>query len=119
MIRFLGKVKENPFYAESRVLKLLNPFSITSVPKGEEDILEVADLIAHGLFQCVNKSKSNYHIPEYRYFEEFQSRFGADDKGIILNTGLKCIHSLEGIGLDKNISDKFRLARAVPRPSQY
>lgn len=116
MIRFLGKVKENPFYSESKVLRLLNPFSIIAVPKGEEDILEVADLVAHGLFQCANKSSSNFSIPEYRYFEEFQSRFGADERGVILNTGLKCIHSLEKIGLDKNIEEKFRRARAVPRP---
>lgn len=116
MIRFLGKVKDSPIYPESRALTYLNPFSITSIPKGEEDILEVADLVAHGVFQCVNKSSSNYQLPEYRYFEELQSRFGADGRGRVLGTGLKCVHSVDAIGLDGNIREKFLSARAKPPP---
>ena len=57
MIRYLGKVKDNPIYPESRSLEMMNPFSISTKGKGEEDILEISDLVAHGVFQCVNKTR--------------------------------------------------------------
>jgi hypothetical protein len=114
MLRYLTKVKDNPIYHESRVLASLNPFSITRAKKGEEAALEVADLVAHALFQCVNKSKANFGIPEYRYFEEIESRFAANEAGMVLGTGLKCIHSLGALGLDEVIAKKFSDARAVP-----
>ncbi|WP_084613585.1 DUF3800 domain-containing protein [Roseicyclus elongatus] len=114
MIRFLAKVKDNPFFPESKALQHLNPFGISTRLKGEEDILEVSDLVSHALFQCVNKSKANYYIPEYRYFQELSSRFAADDAGRVLGAGLKCIHSLDALELDSNVKEVFQRAKAPP-----
>ncbi|MEM9900625.1 MAG: DUF3800 domain-containing protein [Pseudomonadota bacterium] len=114
MLRYLQRVKDNPLYGQSEALTLLNPFGIVRRRKGEEQLLEVADLVSHALYQLTNKTKSNYDIPEPRYFDELQSRFGCDKRGMILGTGIKCIHSLEQLELDEDIAMRIRAARAKP-----
>ncbi|WP_333715062.1 hypothetical protein, partial [Yoonia sp.] len=114
MIRFLGKVKQNPIYPESKVLSEFNPFSISHRAKDEEPLLKIADLVAHSVYQCANKSSSNHFIPEYRYFQELSGRFAAGQNGKILGIGLKPIHSLEMLELDKQIVEIVRNARAAP-----
>ncbi|WP_306045575.1 DUF3800 domain-containing protein [Nioella sp. MMSF_3534] len=114
MIRYLMKVKENPIYPESRALSALNPFSISTRAKGEEPLLEFADFAAHAVYQCVNKTSSNYRIPETRYFEEIVGRFAGDDRGMVLGSGIKCIHSLNDLELDEKVISLFRNARCTP-----
>lgn len=113
MIRCLDKVRANPHHRESRHLRVLNPCGITHRSKDEEPLLKIADLVAHSVYQCVNKSESNHFIPEYRYFEELSIRFGADDAGKVLGAGLKPIHSVEELELDKQILKAFTSARAA------
>ena len=118
MIRFIQKVRDNPIYDQSKALSVLNPFSITRKKKGTEFCLEVADFVAHAVFQCSNKSIANHFIPEPRYFSEISSRFAGDSKGTILTTGLKCIHSLGQLELDDDINRIFQNARVkLPRKS--
>ncbi|MGB5556374.1 MAG: DUF3800 domain-containing protein, partial [Paracoccaceae bacterium] len=114
MLRYLIKVKQNPLYRESKSLRILNPFSIVAKEKDEEPILQLADLVAHAVYQCTNKSDSNFGIPEYRYFEEISRRFAADANGRILGAGLKAIHSLEMLELDTNVAKVLSAARAAP-----
>jgi len=95
MRRYIGKIKENQMHTEANYLKVFNPFAILEKPKDEEPLLKFADLAAYATYQLANKSKANFMITEPRYFEELAQRFGADENGKILNTGLKCIHSLE------------------------
>jgi len=114
LIRYLQKVKETPNHIKAQALSTLNPFGITTRRKGEDPILEVADLVAHAVFQCTNKSKANYMIPEDRYFRELESRFAGDDMGKVLDTGLKCIHTLKQLELDPGIEGLFNQARAKP-----
>lgn len=116
MYRFLQKVKDKPIYPQSRVLQILNPFAISTKPKGEDDMLEIADFVAHAIFQITNRSKSNFWIPEPRYLSELSSRFAGDSDGRLLNAGLKCIHNLDQIGLDPEIV-KFLRACRVKSPS--
>lgn len=110
MIRFLQAVKEKPLYRQSKSLRLLNPFSITTKEKGEDEMLDAADFVAHAVFQCANRSRNNFGIPEPRYFVEMSSRFAGDKDGRLLGVGLKCIHSLEQVGLDADIE---RLIKSV------
>lgn len=114
MLSYLTKVKSNPIYPESKALKILNPFSISVKSKGEDDALEVADLVAHAVFQCTNKSQANFGIPEYRYFEELSTRFAGGFDGRIIGVGLKCIHSLEMLKVDEHIADIFNTSRVKP-----
>ena len=112
MLRFLTKVKANPIYPESKSLRLLNPFAIGARRKGEEELLDYADLIAHSVYQCTNLTRHNYNIPERRYLEELQSRFASAPNGLVLSHGIKCIHSLEQLQLSAEIETLFRGLRA-------
>ncbi len=105
--RYLTIVRDKPIYPQSRSLKLLNPFSISTRRKGEEDMLEFADFVAYSAFQCTNKSQSNYFIPEPRYFKELSRNLAANSNGSPLGVGLKCIHSLKDLQLDKDVEDLF------------
>lgn len=116
MLRFLSKVKENPIYTESQSLKILNPFSISTRRKGDDDLMEIADFVSHAVYQCTNKNARNFNIPEPRYFSEIASRFATDSRGSVLGTGLKCIHSLPELELDPDIQDLFRNAKAPLPP---
>ncbi|HRK42783.1 MAG TPA: DUF3800 domain-containing protein [Gemmobacter sp.] len=116
LIRYLARVKENPIYPHSRVLSNVNPFSITAVEKGKEDMLEFADLAAHAVYQLTNRSAANFYIPESRYFSEMSRRFAADGMGRILGHGIKCIHSLDQLDLSDEVAEMLRHKRADPRP---
>ncbi len=111
MLRYLDKVKANPIYLQSKSLRILNPFSISTEPKGGEDLLEIADFVAHAVYQCTNKIPQNHFIPEPRYFTELSSRFAGNEKGLLLNTGLKCIHDIAQLELDPDIRRLFETTR--------
>ncbi len=120
MIRYVAKVRERPIYSQSKSLSILNPSFITTRRKEEVDLLDIADFVSHAVYQCSNKSKSNYGIPEPRYFTEIVSRFASDARGNVLGVGLKCIHSLEQLELDSDIQALFAHAKAPipPRRNQ-
>lgn len=113
--RFIGKCKDTPLHERAKFLQCFNPFGFTERSKEEEDLLKYADLAAHAVYQCVNKTKSNFGIPEPRYLVEMQSRFGADEKGRVLDYGIKCIHSIEQMELDADVADIWRGLKAKPR----
>ena len=115
MYRYLDRVKCNPIYPQSNSLELLNPFSITTKKKGSDDVLEVADFVAHAVFQCTNRSQGNFGIPEPRYFKEISRCFAGDSKNFALGCGLKCLHSIEDIGLDLEIQKMFETLVVKPR----
>ena len=114
MRRYISKIKDNPLHSDANYLKVSNPFAIVARAKGEESLLKYADLAAHATYQCSNKTPSNHFIPEPRYLEEISARFGADEKGRIIGTGIKCIHSLTDLGLDKDVEAKISKLRALP-----
>ena len=113
MRRFLGKVKENPIYSQSKSLKSLNPFGISTLKKGESEVMEIADFVAHSLYQCVNLSEKNFQITEPRYFSELSSRFAGDKQGNPIGTGLKFVHNLGSMELEAEIEELFRGTRVA------
>ncbi len=117
MRRYIGKIKENPHHRDASFLKIFNPFAIVARAKDEEKLLKYADLAAHAAYQCSNKTLSNHFIPEPRYLEELSSRFGADHRGRIIGTSIKCIHSLADLALDKDVEAKISQLRALPMQS--
>jgi len=117
MIRYLSKVKENPIYVQSRALSAINPFGIVKKSKSEEELLRYADLIAHSLYCCVNKTPDNFQITEPRYLTELSSRFAADEKGSIIGSGIKPIHHMKDLLLDEDTLKKMLGMRALPRRS--
>lgn len=113
--RYIGKIKDNPINERAKFLQCFNPFSFVERAKIEEDLLKYADLAAHSVFSCVNKTKTNFSIPETRYLVELQSRFGADSNGRVLDYGLKCIHSIDQLKLDADVKLVWQSLRAEPR----
>lgn len=111
MIRYLSAVKKKPIYLQSNALRNLNPFAISTRAKGEEDMVEIADFVAHAVYQLTNRSKSNFGIPEPRYFTELSSRFSGDSNNRVLGTGIKCIHDLDSLQLDLDIVQTIRKLR--------
>lgn len=116
LIRYHQKIKETPHHTEAKYIGLFNPMAFVTRTKSEEPLMKFADLAAHAVYQCVNKIEKNFFITEPRYFEELSTRFACDEKGVILGTGIKCIHSLADIKLDPEVRAKFEKARATPRP---
>ena len=114
MLRYLQAVKANPIYGPSKSFTYLNPFGISTKAKGEDDMLEIADFVAQAIYQCTNRSVSNFGIPEPWYFLEIGSRFAGNKQNKPLGSGIKCIHSLEGLGLDHDIQKTFENLRVKP-----
>lgn len=118
MIRYLSKVKENPIYPQSKALNSINPFGITSRKKGEEPLLKVADLVSHTLYSCVNKTPDNFQITEPRYLNELSPRFASDERGDVLETGIKPIHSISDLCLGKDVEQVLRSLKGQPKPTR-
>lgn len=114
MRRYIGKIKDNPMHSDAKYLRLFNPFAISSRTKKQEDLLKYADLASYAVYQCANKSNSNFEIPEPRYLEELSSRFGVDKSGKVIGAGIKCIHSLSSLSLDHDISRRLAQLRGLP-----
>lgn len=113
--RYIGVIKENPHHTNAKYLDGFNPFGFVERAKNEESLLKFADLAAHSVYQCLNKIPSNFNIPEPRYMNELQTRFGADENGKVLGVGLKCIHTIDHIDLDGDIKSMWEKLRAKPR----
>lgn len=112
MLRYIQMIRDRPLYPQSKSLRVLNPFAISTRRKGEENCLEFADFVAHAVYQCVNKTPVNFNIPEPRYFREISPRFACDASGRIGGTGLKYIHDIEMLELDDDVKRLFVTSRA-------
>lgn len=112
--RFLNKVKENPIYPQSKALEIVNPFSLIAKAKDEEDLLRIADFVSHSIYSCINKTPENFGNPETRYWRELSGRFATDSNGKIIGAGLKCIHSIDQLELEQDVSEMFLRARGTP-----
>ena len=73
--RLVDRCRQNPMHKNTRRLQHIRPVSIASKPKSDEPILQVADLVAHALFRCVDDGPSTYGIKETRYLQEIRKRF--------------------------------------------
>lgn len=114
MRRYIGKIKNNPLHSDATYLRAINPFAITARAKDEEALLKYADLASYAVYQCANKSKSNFQIPEPRYLEEISRRFGVDEKARVVGAGIKCIHTLKDLHLDTDIAQRIERMRGDP-----
>lgn len=101
---FISKCRENPYHVETRYLANIEPMSISAKSKRDEPLLELADLFAHAIFKCADKSLGNFEIPEPRYLTELTSRFCGDPRsGRVEGYGLKLVHELRDVQLDSDV----------------
>lgn len=101
--------QEDPEYEQATLLQHITADKIAIRKKDEDPLLKIADLLAHSLFQCVDKRQGNYDIPEPRYLKELQDTFYADaETGAIIGYGIKPVHSLDDLSLDPEIKEFFQ-----------
>ena len=101
--KFFQICQRNPHHPRTRLLQNIDYKKITDAPKSSDLLLAIADLVAHAIFQIVNRIDRNYHLSETRYLKELHKRFycNATDQNICPK-GLKPIHSLDEIGLNED-----------------
>lgn len=104
LINLIKRCQETPLNSQVALLNYIDPLRIRKLQKHKAPLLQLADLSAHALYSCVNKSQANYHIPESRYLYELRSKFFKDKStGSIIDRGVKPIHKLSDLGLDPEI----------------
>lgn len=92
-----------------KLLRFISADKISAVPKPEEPLLQMPDLVAHALYKCVDKPNSCYRLTEPRYFLEIRERFFHDPHtGNVIGKGLKAIHSINHLKLDEDIAELLR-----------
>ena len=93
-----------PFHPNAANLRGIDPYKIVSMEKGEEPLLELADVVAHALYKCCDKSERMYEIPEPQYLSEILDKFYHDPKSKhVCNHGIKPIHDVRKLGLDDDV----------------
>ena len=103
---FVKVCQRRPMNPRARLLKYVDADNVRSVPKADEVMLQISDLVAHALYSCVDRSKGKYHVTEPRYLNELRSRFYHDSaSGKVVGKGLKAIHDLKKLELDEDIFD--------------
>lgn len=104
-----------PLYTQTQSLKKIKTTRITDQKKKDEPLLQLADLLAHSLFQCVDERKSNYGIKETSYIEDMKNRFHCSQSNEVLGFGLKPIHNINDLQLcDKTSGFLCNLAVSEP-----
>lgn len=111
--RYIGKIQDNPMGSNLqrervRLLKFIDTKKITAKEKGEEPILALADLLAHSLYRCVDRSNGVLGITEPRYFSELLELFYSNQNGHILGFGVKAIHKVQDIQVEPHIASLFQ-----------
>ncbi|MBU2891166.1 DUF3800 domain-containing protein [Celeribacter halophilus] len=91
---FISTIRSDPApkYESSKVLRHIDPRMIEAVAKHDDRLLCLADLVAHAIFVSLSETKTNFGIPEQRYFREIKPKFWCDPQtGRIANWGIKFI----------------------------
>lgn len=92
MKNLMRKIAANPIRSELENIKHINAGTIIAKDKSEEDLLKIADAVAHSIFQCCENN--NFGITETRYLYEMRNRFACCPEGKILEHGIKAINYL-------------------------
>lgn len=108
MRSFLLTCQSNPLQPVTRLLRHIDIARIDIKDKTEEPLLEIADLVAHALYRCVDKSTHNLGMTEPRYISELAPHFfGHRDTGTVLGAGLHCVHSVRDLKVDAPVAEMF------------
>lgn len=104
LISLISSCQDNPIQPDTKFLSRIDAFKIRKKPKSTEPLLQLADLVAHSLFKCVDKTDRNFHIPEPRYLNELHQKFFSHpNTGRIEGCGIKSVHDLNQLSLDPDI----------------
>lgn len=116
MQRLLHKCQKNPSHSMTAYLKHIKVSNITVKDKNEEPLLQMADLVAHSLYKCVDKQDKNHFITEPRYLRELSPRFFGNPKTrAVAGAGLYLVHTVSDLELDSEVEDVINNMIAEPR----
>jgi len=108
MRNLLRTCQSNPKHANTKKLEHIDVSKIVVKKKSEEPLLQLADLVAHALYKCVDKQDKNFGIPEPRYLRELAPRFfGHPETQAVVGAGLYCVHSTRDLKLDSEVEEVF------------
>lgn len=115
MLNLLEKCQSNPLHKNTRLLKNIDLTKIKVKSKSEEPLLQLADLVSHALYRCVDKAENNHNITESRYLRELSPIFfGNPDTNMIEGAGLYCVHSINDLNLDLDVKENIKNMRSPP-----
>ena len=101
---FIRRCQENPIRERIKLLNYIDPDNIQEKPKADEPLLQMADLVAHSLYKCVDKSNASFHLTEPRYLLEIKGCLFRDKQTQkVIGKGVKPIYSLKDLKLDEDI----------------
>lgn len=102
----LRKCQQKPLQAMTARLNNIKVSNITTKTKGEEPLLQMADLVAHALYKCVDKQDKNHFISEPRYLRELGPRFfGHPTTRKVAGSGLYLVHKMSDLDLDPDVEE--------------
>lgn len=115
MRNLLWSCQSNPKHPSTKRLQNIDISNIAVKEKSEEPLLQVADLVAHALYKCVDKQANNFGIPEPRYLRELSSHFFGHPKNqAVVGAGLYCVHSTRHLKLDSEVEAVLNNMVATP-----
>jgi len=101
---FIYVCQRRPLNPRAKLLKFIDPNNVFSLPKNEQPLLQIADLVAHSLYKCVDKTEKSYFQTETRYLNELKSKFHfCSETNQICGYGVKPVHRLSALGLDPDV----------------
>lgn len=108
MRNLLRTCQTNPRHENTKKLQNIDTSKMVVKKKSEEPLLQLADLVAHALYKCVDKQDKNFGIPEPRYLRELAPRFfGHPETQAVVGAGLYCVHSTSDLKLDSEVEEVF------------
>lgn len=114
----LRKCQQNPTHPMTARLTHIKVSNIAVKTKNEEPLLQMADLVAHALYKCVDKQDKNHFIVEPRYLRELSPRFFGNPKTqAVAGAGLYLVHKMKDLKLDQEVEDVINAMVAEPRRS--
>lgn len=109
MRNLLWTCQSTPKHPNTKKLQHIDICNIAVKKKTEEPLLQVADLVAHALYKCVDKQGKNFGIAEPRYLRELAPHFFGDpDTQAVVNAGLYCVHSIRDLKLDSDVEEVLK-----------
>lgn len=113
MKNLIRKCQKSPRHKNTKRLSNIDVDRIVVRKKADEPLLQIADLVAHSLYKCVDKSNKNHGIPEPRYVRELGQRFFGDPNGDkVVGAGIYCVHSTKALRLDADVEETLLNLRA-------
>lgn len=115
MRNLLWSCQSSPNHPNTKRLKHIDVLNIVERKKKDEPLLQIADLVAHSLYKCVDRQSRNFEITEPRYVRELASNFFGNPKtNKVIGGRLYCVHSVGDLNVDPEVERALKSLVADP-----